>query len=180
MRVVPGLVVLGVFALQIQGTVATFAPSVFIPDLVFLVVVGTAIAVGGAAGLLVAALLGYSMDVLTGALLGQHALLLTLAYAATRIANLRLNLLRPAPRAVLVAVLSMVYGLAHVGVGGLFGLAPLHAGLHLLGDLLIQAVLNAICAPAAVVVVQKLADLLLGDDEPTRRSLRVEPRGRVI
>lgn len=180
MRGVPVLVLLGLFALQVQGTLATFLPSVFIPDFVFLTVVGTAIAVGGASGLLVAALLGYAMDVLGGALLGQNALLLAFAYAATRIANLRLNLLRSVPRAVLVALLTLAYGLGHAGISRLFGGAPVDFGWTRLGELLLQAALNALCAPLAVAGVQRVSEFLASDDEPARRSLRVEPRGRVL
>ena len=180
MRRAPGLAALGLAALWIQGALATLVPGFVFPDLVFLGVVGVAIAVGGAEGLLVAAAVGYAMDFLTSALLGQHALLLVGAYAATRIASLRLNLLRPVPRVVFVAVLSLLYDLGFVGVGRLFTGVPLDVEWIFVRRLLVHALLNVLFAPVVVAIVQRASAVLAGEDEPGRRSLRVEPRERVL
>lgn len=179
MRRLLGLLALGMAVLVVQGTVATFLPVHVLPDLVFLLVVGAAIAVGGVEGLAAAALLGWAMDLLSGALLGQHALLLVLAYAATRIANLQLNLLRALPRVAFVAGLSLAYDLSHAGLAHLFAGAPV-PGATFLGHALIHAVANALCAPAGLLAVQQVAALLSSDEEGGRRTLRVEPRGRVL
>lgn len=179
MRKLLGLLALGVAALLVQGTLATFLPVYLLPDLVFLVVVGAAVAVGGVEGLAAAALLGWTADLLSGALLGQHALLLSLAYAATRIANLKLNLLRALPRVAFVAGLSLAYDLGHVGLGHLFAGVP-GPGLAFAGQALMHAVANALCAPAGLLGVQQISALLSGDEEGGRRSLRVEPRGRML
>lgn len=179
MRRLLGLVVLGLALLMVQGTLATFLPVYLLPDLVFLVVVGAAVAVGGMEGLAAAAVLGWCMDLLTGALLGQHALLLALAYTATRVANLQLNLLRALPRVAFVAGLSLTYDLCHAGLSNLFRDAPAPDWVFL-GYALVHAAANALCAPAGLWAVQQLAALLSGDEESGRRSLRVEPRGRVI
>ena len=174
-----GLLVLGLAVLLLQGTLATFAPPFAVPDLLFLVVVGTAVAVGGAEGFLVSALLGYAMDLLTGALLGQHALLLVTAYAATRVANLQLNLMRAAPQVVFVAGLTLGYDLAHAGVTRLMSGA---VGLEWadLRNVAVHAAVNALFARAAVAGVQRCAALLAGDEEAARRSLRVAARARRI
>jgi rod shape-determining protein MreD len=174
-----GLLALGMAVLMLQGTLATFLPVRLLPDLVFLVVVGAAIAVGGLEGLAAAALLGWAMDLLSGALLGQHALLLALAYAATRVANLQLNLLRALPRVAFVAGLSLAYDGGHAALASLFAGAPA-PGWAFVGDALIHALANALCAPAGLLAVQQMAALLSGDEEGGRRSLRVEPRGRVL
>jgi rod shape-determining protein MreD len=179
-RRAPGLALLGLAALWIQGALATLAPGFVFPDLVFLGVVGVAIAVGGAEGLLVAAVVGYAMDFLTSALLGQHALLLVGAYAATRIASLRLNLLRPIPRAVFVAVLSLAYDVGFAGLGRLFTGVPLDMEWLFVRSLLVHAVLNVLFAPAVIAIVQRASALLAGEDERGRRALRVEPRERVF
>jgi rod shape-determining protein MreD len=174
-----GLVALGLALLMVQGTLATFLPVHLLPDLVFLVVVGAAVTVGGMEGLAAAAVLGWCADLLSGALLGQHALLLALAYAATRVANLQLNLLRALPRVAFVAGLSLAYDVSHAALGNLFRAAP-GPDWTFAGYALTHAAANALCAPAGLWAVQQLATLLSGDEETGRRSLRVEPRGRMV
>lgn len=179
MRRPVGLLAVGLAVLLVQGALATFAPPFAAPDLLFLVAVGTAVAVGGAEGLVVAALLGYAMDLLTGALLGQHALLLVMAYGATRVASLQLNLLRAAPLVVFIAVLTLCYDLGHAGLTRLMRGS---VGLEWsdLGHVAVHALVNAVFARPAVGAVQRCAALLAGDEEAGRRTLRVEARGRRI
>lgn len=179
MRRLVGLLALGFAVLVVQGTLATFLPVHLLPDLVFLVVVGAAVVVGGVEGLAAAAVLGWAMDVVSGSLLGQHALLLALAYAATRIANLQLNLLRALPRVAFVAALSIAYDLAHAGLAHWIAGAPA-PGWTFAGHALIHAAANALCAPAGLLAVQQVVGLLSGEEERGRRTLRVEPRGRVL
>ncbi len=179
MRGLLSLLLLGMAVLVVQGTLATFLPVYLLPDLVFLVVVGAAIAMGGVEGLAAAALLGWAMDLVSGALLGQHALLLALAYTTTRIANLQLNLLRALPRVAFVAGLSLAYDLGHAGLGHLFAGATA-PGWTFAGHALTHAAANALCAPAGLLAVQQTAALLSRDEEGGRRTLRVEPRGRVL
>lgn len=179
MRRLLGLLALGLAVLVVQGTLATFMPIHLLPDMVFLVVVGAAIAVGGMEGLAAAALLGWSMDLVSGALTGQHALLLSLAYTATRVANLQLNLLRALPRLSFVAGLSLAYDLGHALLAQGFAGAPA-PGWTFLGHALFHAVANALCAPLGLLAVQQVAVLLSGDEEGGRRTLRVETRGRVL
>jgi rod shape-determining protein MreD len=174
-----GLLVLGLAALLVQGTLATFAPVFALPDLVFLTVVGVAIAAGGAEGLLVSAALGYAMDLLTGALLGQHALLLVTAYAVTRVANLRLNLMRPVPRVAFIAALTLAYDLGHAGLARLMSGAA-DIDWNFARNLLVHAAVNAACAPMGVALVQRAAALLAGEEEGARMRLHVEPRRREV
>ena len=173
-----GLFALGFVALLAQGTLATLMPVWAFPDVVFLVVVGMAVAVGGVESLLVAALLGYSLDLLSNALLGQHALLLVLASAATRIANLQLNLMRTLPRVAFVAGLTVCLDLGHAGLARLFG-AGVGVDSEFLRQVAVHAAINATVAPFVVALVQRVSGVLAGEEEPQRRTLRVQPRERV-
>ena len=102
-----GLLGLGAVALTLQGAVASFLPARFCPDLGFLLVVALGLcwrsAVGGVC---VAGAIGYTTDLLSGSLLGQHALLRLAAYAVARFGNRHLNLRGALPQAVFVAVLT--------------------------------------------------------------------------
>ncbi len=179
MRQVPGLVALGCIALLVQGTLGTFAAAWLFPDLAFLVAVGAGVSIAPGGALLVAAFLGYATDLLTGALLGQHALLLALAVAATRIANRALNLQRPLPRAALVAGLVLAYGLGTAGLTRLFaGAADL--GPAFFRQLAFHACVSALCAPAAIAAVGRFAALLAGTDEVPRAALQVGSRARSV
>lgn len=172
-----GLFALGFAALTIQGTLGTFAPAYALPDLLLLFVVGMGVCVGGVEGLLVTAALGYTEDLLSGALLGQHALLLALAFAATRIATRTLSLQRPFARLTLVAGLSLLHGLGVLGLTALF--ADAGPGDFGVADrLLLHAGVNAALAPFLIDWVERAAAQLGGEEEAARPSLRVETRGR--
>ena len=108
------LVVMGLLALFAKGVAALFVPTYWIPDLGLLLVVAGAIGLRSTAtGVLIAALLGYATDCLSGSLLGQHMLLSIGAFAAARVAASQLNLRGPIPQATFVLVLAAV----HAGLG---------------------------------------------------------------
>jgi rod shape-determining protein MreD len=139
------------------------------------VVVGLGLRLEGASGLGAAAALGYAADLLSGSLLGQHALLRTLVYGATRIAHGKLNLGGWLSRALLVGLLGLGNGLVLAGLVALFGgriaLTP-----GFLGELLAHAAINAALAPFVLAGVDAAAHLLSADDE-RRRPLRLRRPG---
>jgi rod shape-determining protein MreD len=171
------LLALGWFALIAQGAVATFVPARFCPDLGLLVVVGMGLHWRGVTGgLAMATLLGYTADLLSGSLLGQHALLRLLAFAAARLASRQLNLRGSLPLAVFAAGLTFAYALAAWTLSSFFTGTPVFAwgGLR---DALPHALINAALAPWASWLVERFAGWL-GDDDSARRTLRFEPGGR--
>lgn len=176
MRRALGLVAMGLAALIVQGALTLFVPAPWCPDLGFLAVVAVGIALEDADGLLVSATLGYFADLLSGSLLGQHALLRTCAWGATRIANRRLNLMRTLPRFVFVVCLSFANGIALAVLTRMLG-AGAPFGLTFLGDLVIHALVTAVCALPVIASIERVATRLSGDDEATRRTLRLEARG---
>jgi rod shape-determining protein MreD len=169
------LMALGVVALMMQGVVAQVLPAQWVPDFGLLLVVAIALCLRGAAsGVVLAALLGYTTDLLSGSLLGQHALLRMAAYGVARFGSARLNLRGPLPQALFVGLLSVAHA---VGLWGLFAFFAADTGSSLLTlrELLAHALANGIAAPFVSQGVGALLDRL-GDDEASQRPIRLEPR----
>ncbi len=145
------------------------------PDFGLLLVVSIALCLRGAAtGVVLAALLGYATDLLSGSLLGQHAVLRMAAYGVARFGSARLNLRGPLPQALFVGLLSVAHA---VGLWGLFAFfaADIGSPLVTLRELLAHALVNGIAAPFVSQGIRALLDRL-GDDEGTQRAIRLEPR----
>lgn len=175
MKRVLALLVVGTLAAMLQGAAARFVPARFCPDLGFLI----AIAIGlcwrsTTGGLVVAASLGYVADLLSGSLLGQHALLRVLAFGAARLPSRNLNLRGPLPQAIFVAALTAANALA-VGALTAFFWPGAGFGVAALGDLPTHACVNAVAAPFVTHATEGLLGRL-GDEEAGRRLLRLEPR----
>ncbi|MBW2313606.1 MAG: rod shape-determining protein MreD [Deltaproteobacteria bacterium] len=166
------LALAGITALILRGALAGAIPQGFHPDLVLVVVVALGLLQPGATGLLIAAGLGCMADVLTGALLGQHALLFVVAFAITRLAGAQLDLRRAAPTAFLVAALSVAYGLGSVALSRLFadGVAWPAAG-----RLASQAAIDGLLAPLVLPFLSRVVQALTDDD---RRAVPLAPRRR--
>ena len=178
MKRVLGLLGLGVVALMLQGAVASFLPARFCPDLGFLLVVALGLCwrsvVGGVC---VAGAIGYTTDLLSGSLLGQHALLRLAAYAVARFGNRHLNLRGALPQAVFVAVLTCANAFAMALLTSFFSPGT-GVGMVALRELLPQAVANALFAPLIALVTARTV-ARLGDEDGGQRVLPLAPRGRI-
>ena len=163
----------GLAALTVQSALAVAIPHPFCPDLGLLVVIAIGLCWESLpSGFALAAVLGYTTDVLSGSLFGQHALLRLLSFAAARLGGRQLNLRGGLPLAVFVAGLTFVYAGALRGVLSFFTGAPgdWSGGI---GRALIHALVNAIAAPfvaAGVAWVYAWA----GDEEGARRGMRLD------
>ena len=177
MRRVFGLLGLGAVALTLQGAVATFIPPRFCPDLGFLLVVALGLCwrspVGGVC---VAAAIGFATDLLSGSLLGQHALLRLAAYATARLGSRHLNLRGPLPQAVFVAGLTGANAVALALLTSFFSPGS-GAGIVAVRELLPQALANAVFAPLVAFGTER-AVARLGDEDGGQRLLPLAPRGR--
>ena len=175
MKPVFALFLVSAFAVMVQGAAAGQMEHRYVPDLGLLIV----IALGARwrsldSGFMLASLIGYLADLLSGSLLGQHALLRMLAFAAARVGSRSLNLRGALPQAVFVGVLSLfnALGVAALtaffapGVG--FGLAPA-------GALLTHAGINAVFAPLVALGTDRVLRLV-SDDDAGRHLLRIETR----
>jgi rod shape-determining protein MreD len=170
------LIAVGLVALVLQGALATLLVPPWCPDLALLVLVAIALRWEGVAGgLLLAATLGYATDLLSGSLLGQHAILDLFAFSATLAATRRLNLRGPWPLAFFAACLSMIYGIAMLVITGFFiGGAPLRWAW--IGAQLIHAAVSGAFAPAVSSVVGRVADWA-GDEDGGHRPIALHRRG---
>jgi rod shape-determining protein MreD len=173
-----GLLGLGVVALTLQGAVPSFLPARFCPDLGFLLVVALGLcwrsAVGGVC---VAGAIGYTADLLSGSLLGQHALLRLAAYAVARFGNRHLNLRGALPQAIFVAVLTSANAFAMALLTSFFSPGT-GVGRVALRELLPQAVANALLAPLIALGTARTV-ARLGDEDGGQRVLPLAPRGRI-
>jgi rod shape-determining protein MreD len=170
-----GLLVFGALAAVLQGAATAVVPARWFPDLGFLLVIAIALRwrspVGG---LLLAALFGYAADLLSGSLLGQHALLRVLCFGAARFASRHLNLLSPLPQMTFVTGLTLANVLLLSALSSFFIAAPV-TGSASASALLSHALVNALCAPIVSHLVGRLVTRL-SDEESSRRLLRLEPR----
>ena len=169
------LVAVGLFALMVQGAVASVVPARFVPDAGLLIVFAVALAVRSPLmGVSVAGVLGYATDLLSGGLLGQHLLLRMAAYGAARVGGARLNLRGALPRAVFVFFLTLGHALG-IWMLAVFFVPDASSGLVGPLDVLIQAAVNALLAPAVTEAVALLSGWLSEDEGG--RPMRLEPRG---
>lgn len=177
MKRAAALLGLGIAAVLVQGVLNGFFPARLTPDLSLLVVVGIGLHWRGAAGgVVIATLLGFAADLMSGSLLGEHALLRLLEFGAARIASRHLNLRGLVPQAVFVVFLTAANAL---GIGLLNSFFTSRGGIDLvmLRNLFPHAFVNALFAPLFSRLVEHVATSM-GDDEGGRRLLRLATRGR--
>jgi rod shape-determining protein MreD len=157
---------------MVQGSVNAYVPSHMTPNFVFLIIV----AVGlhwrsAAAGVVIAAVLGFTADLLSGSLLGEQALLGMFSFAAARFASQHLNLRGAVPQALFVFALT---------AANAFGIDMLDTFFHVrggIGSMMLQvlpihALLNAIFTPFVARGIGEL-ESALGSDEGSRRQVHL-------
>jgi rod shape-determining protein MreD len=168
----------GITALVVQSVAALHLPAALVPNLSLLVAVALGLQLEAASGLFVAGALGYASDLLSGSLLGQHALLRALACVGTRLANTGLDLRRFLPLAIFAALLTLAEAAALGGLSTLFaGRAAFDRALFaVLGQ---QMLVNALAAPFVSAVAGRVVRWTL-PEESLRRSVRLDPRRPMV
>lgn len=159
----------------LQGALAPFLPAALRPDLALLVVFALALGWRNpVTGLALVAAGGFAVDMLSGGLLGQRALLGVLLFGAARMLSLRVGLLGPFPQMLFAGLLTAVQA---VGLAALTSFFTPGSGVGLLrpGPLALQAGVNAFAAPFLVPAVQVLVGWL-GGDESARRGTKLALR----
>lgn len=171
---------LGLAALMVQGALAHALPPPWCPDLGWLVVVGIALRWPGfVSGFVLAAILGYAMDAISGSLLGQHALLRLASYLVAALAARQLDLTGGIPVALLVFGTSIAYGFGVVATRSVF-LGPEPIGIPVLALAVAQAFVNMLCSGVVVGLVERIVQRF-ADEEIARRGgllLGYSGRGR--
>ena len=159
-----------------QGAVlAPFVPSFVRPDLALLVVFGLSLCWrNSATGLGFAAVCGFAVDLFSGGLLGQHALLGVLAFGAARALSIHVSMMGPFPQMIFAGLLTAAHSLAMAGLMSFF--TP-GSGLVVWGVTAVapHIAVNAVLAPPAVAVVSRLV-AWIAREETGRRPLRIATR----
>lgn len=171
------LVVLGLAlaGLVLQSAAATELPAHAVPDLGLLVTVAGALVLPPVPGLLVAAAAGWGADVLSGSLLGQHALLRLFEFAVVRSLGGQLDLLRAGPFVALALGVTLFDAVGMAGLSRLFlgGAPPLPRAL---APLAAQTVANAVLAAPVMTGVRFVAERTLASRAGGGRPVRLETR----
>jgi rod shape-determining protein MreD len=170
---------LGLAALIVQGAVARTISPPWCPDLAWLVVVAIGLRWPRfLSGVVLAVTLGYSMDLVSGSLMGQHALLRLVSYLAAALAARQLDLSGGLPVAIFVGAMTIFYGLATVTMLSFFVGAP-WPGFDVLGTAVVHAFVNVVAAGPVISLVESVL-ARFSDEEVGRRApmpLGFEPRG---
>jgi rod shape-determining protein MreD len=161
---------------MVQGALAPFLPTAFRPDLALLVVFALALSWRNTAtGVVLAAICGFVVDLFSGALLGQHALLSVLAFMATRAISVHVSMIGALPQMIGALPLTAVHAVGVVGLTAFFTPGAEFA-LPRLWVLLPRVAVNSFAAPAVYWVVAGLVSWVAGEDL-SRRPLRIATRG---
>jgi len=178
MRLVIAVLVIAFGMPMLEGALAPFLPAAFRPDLPLLVLLALALTWRNtASGLVLAAACGFVVDLFSGALLGQNALLSVLVFAAARMLSVHVSMIGALPQMVFAAALTAVHA---IGVVGLTTFFTPGADLSMLrpGVVLPRVVMNALVAPVVASVVTGLVAWVTGEDLG-RRPLRIATRSWV-
>ncbi len=177
MRRALALAGLGLAALILQSVATAVLPARFVPDLALLLAIAAAVSATPIEGMLLATGVGYGADLLSGALLGQQALLRLAAFGVTRVVSGQFHL-KGLPLAICVASVTLADAAGTAGIGWLFAGDP-WLGLHDPLALATRAVVNALAAPFAVGLLDTVLELLT-ERETRRRDVRLETRRPVL
>jgi rod shape-determining protein MreD len=169
MKSFPVLLGVGFLALIFQGAVARMIPPPWCPDLGLLVVVALGLRWPRfLPGVLAAVMLGYGMDLVSGSLMGQHALMRLLTYLAAALAARQLDLSGGIPVSIFVFGATLVYGVVvvamlsfFVGAGGV--------DLRVLADAFCHGIANVVAVGPVISVVERIL-FRLSDEEVGRRA----------
>ena len=160
---------------MVQGALAPFLPPAFRPDLALLAVFALSLCWRNTAtGLVLAAICGFVVDLFSGALLGQHALLSVLAFVATRALSVHVSIMAALPQMICAAALTIVHAIGVVGLTTFFTPGA-EFSLPRFWVVLPRVAMNAIAAPAVHWVVSGLVAWVVGEDI-ARRPLRIATR----
>jgi len=164
--------------LILQSVATAVLPARFVPDLALLLAIAAGVSAGVIEGMLLATGVGYGADLLSGSLLGHHALLRLAVFLATRVLSAQFHLKRGLPLACCVVGLTVADALGTAVLGWLFTGDPI-LGLHAPLDLMSRALVNALFAPLVVALLDTVLELLT-EREARRRDVRLETRRPVL
>lgn len=169
MKSFPALLLVGFVALILQGAMARTIPPPWCPDLGWLVVVALGLRWPRfLPGLFASVILGYAMDLVSGSLMGQHALMRLLTYLAAALAARQLDLSGGLPVSILVFGGTLVYGVSVVAVLSFF-VGSDGVDFSVLVDAVCHGIANVIAVGPILSLVERIL-ARLSDEEVGRRG----------
>lgn len=159
----------------LQGALAPSLPPAFRPDLALLAVLSLALVWRNtASGLVLAAICGFVVDLYSGALLGQHALLSLLAFVGARALSVHVSLIGTLPLLTCAAALTVLHAIGVVGLTAFFTPGA-EFSLPRFWVVVPRVAVNAVAAPFVSWMVSGLVAWVAGEDLG-RRPLRIATR----
>ena len=125
-----------------------------------------------ARGLLFAYLLGSSVDVLSGSLMGLNALLYLLIFISAVFAGRQLNLKGALPVIAFVASVSFLYGLGLYLISTFF-ITGIEFSFHWIAENFMHALVTGVLAPLTAEIFSRVA-VWAGADDSSERALYIE------
>lgn len=169
MKSASALFLLGLAALVVQGALARLIPPPWCPDFAWLVVIAMGLRWPSfLPGVLLAVALGYAMDLLSGSLMGQHALLRWVSYLAAALAARQLDLSGGLPAGLFVFGLTLAYGFATTSMLSFFVGLP-GVGMGNLGSAAAHGIVNVLAMGPVLGLVERIL-ARFSDEEVGRRA----------
>ena len=163
----------GCLALAFESALLAQLPPALVPGLSLLFPIAAAVLLGPIEGILVCAALGFGADIFSGALLGQHAFLRLVEFAAVRALVGQLDLTRPIPFSI------FAFGIALADAAGSaalirFFLGDLSIDARTLTIVALRALATAAAAPLVLALARRVA--AWGGLDDARREMRLETK----
>jgi rod shape-determining protein MreD len=168
---------LGLLGVALHAVAVGEISATLVPDLSLLATLAAAMILGPAEGLIVAFVLGLGSDMVSGALLGQHALVRMIEFIAVRGFASQLDLRRFIPQAVVGFTLSLVDAALVAGVSLLF-VSSFSVAFSEIGALLSRATATGLAAPLVGGFARGVVEWL--SETEARREMRIETRRPVL
>lgn len=178
MRLFFSFLLAGVLLMVLQGALALWLPPPLCPDLGLLVVICLGLRWPTlVTGLLLVGLLGFAADLLSGSLMGQHALLRVLTFTGAFVVGRQFNLQGSLPLMFFTGIVSMLYGVGVYLLSSFFMGAVAGQGAGWLIDSFWHACSNALVVPIIFALCSRIFVWVMGEDV-TERALRLESERR--
>ncbi len=160
---------LGIAALVVQSALARTLSPPWCPDFAWLIVVGVGLRWPTfLSGIFLAAGLGYAMDLLSGSLMGQHALLRILTFLAAALAARQLDLSGGLPVGIFVFAMTILNGVLTVMMLSFF-VGVNWPGMEVAGVALAHGFVNVLAAGPMIRLVERVLGRF-SDEEVGRRA----------
>lgn len=172
------LLAAGVIALALESALLAQLPPAAVPGFSLLFPIAAALLLGPLEGVLVSAALGFGADMLSGALLGQHAFLRLVEFAVVRAAVGQFDLVRPLPFTLFAFAIALADAAGSAALIEFF-LGSFDPDARSLATVALRALATAAAAPLVLALARRVAAWGGGEGD-VRREMRLETKRPVL